>query len=143
MTKGQEAVNRSQELLEKIEALAQLKHEPVAVVDLRNANYVRWLEGVEYPVEGTKLYTTPPLPVQKPTELANFKNFHRSLCARFNYTHDEKFWWRDLVSLEEHIAKTLPVQRQPLTDDDIAKGYYIDPFKPAIEASHNTEGAKP
>ena len=60
---------------------------------------------------------TPTLPVQEPTELANFKNFHRSLCARFNYTHDEKFWWRDLVSLEEHIAKTLPVQRQPLTDE--------------------------
>ena len=55
----------------------------------------------------------PPLPVQpvqEPTDLASFKNFHRSLCARFNYTHDEKFWWRDLVSIEEHIAKTLPVQ---------------------------------
>lgn len=33
-----------------------------------------------------------------------FKNFHRSLCARFGYTHDEVYWWRDLVSLEEHIA---------------------------------------
>lgn len=34
-----------------------------------------------------------------------FKNFHRSLCARFGYTHDPEYWWRDLVSLEEHIAK--------------------------------------
>lgn len=33
-----------------------------------------------------------------------FKNFHRSLCARFGYTHDERDWKRDQVSLEEHIA---------------------------------------
>lgn len=39
-----------------------------------------------------------------PTGAAAFKNFHRSLCARFGYTHDEQFWWRDQVSLEEHIA---------------------------------------
>lgn len=38
-------------------------------------------------------------------DAGGFKNFHRSLCARFGYTHDEKFWWRDLVSLEEHIAR--------------------------------------
>lgn len=35
----------------------------------------------------------------------SFKNFHRSLCARFDYPHDEKDWRRDQVSLEEHIAK--------------------------------------
>ena len=35
---------------------------------------------------------------------ADFKNFHKSLCRRFGYTHDEKFWWRDTVSLEEFIA---------------------------------------
>lgn len=34
----------------------------------------------------------------------SFKNFHRSLCARFGYTHDEKDWFRDQVSLEEHVA---------------------------------------
>lgn len=33
-----------------------------------------------------------------------FKAFHASLCRRFGYTHDEQYWWRDLVSLEEHIA---------------------------------------
>lgn len=36
---------------------------------------------------------------------ATFKNFHRSLCDRFGYTHDPEYWWRDLISLEEHIAK--------------------------------------
>lgn len=35
------------------------------------------------------------------------KNLHRSLCARFGYVHDEKYWWRDDVSLEEHISKQL------------------------------------
>ena len=46
-----------------------------------------------------------------------FKNFHRSLCARFGYTHDDKFWWRDLVSLEEHIAALTEAKQQ----DDAAR----------------------
>lgn len=37
-------------------------------------------------------------------DVGAFKNFHRSLCDRFNYTHDEKDWRRDQVSLEEWIA---------------------------------------
>lgn len=41
------------------------------------------------------------------TNAESFKNFHRSLCERFGYTHDELYWWRDLVSLEEHIAKVM------------------------------------
>jgi hypothetical protein len=35
---------------------------------------------------------------------ASFKNFHRSLCTRFGYAHDERDWQRDQMSLEEHIA---------------------------------------
>ncbi|MEB0226277.1 hypothetical protein [Pseudomonas sp. 10S4] len=35
---------------------------------------------------------------------ASFKNFHRSLCARFGYYHDDIDWQRDQVSLEEHLA---------------------------------------
>ncbi|QAY93667.1 ead/Ea22-like family protein [Pseudomonas sp. ACM7] len=35
---------------------------------------------------------------------AGFKNFHRSLCTRFGYYHDDIDWQRDQVSLEEHIA---------------------------------------
>ena len=34
-----------------------------------------------------------------------FKNFHRLLCERFGYVHDEKDWRRDQLSLIEHIAK--------------------------------------
>lgn len=35
---------------------------------------------------------------------AEYRNFHRSLCARFGYCHDEVHFRRDLVSLEEAIA---------------------------------------
>jgi hypothetical protein len=34
-----------------------------------------------------------------------FKNFHRLLCERFGYGHDEKDWERDQLSLIEWIAK--------------------------------------
>lgn len=34
----------------------------------------------------------------------DFKNFHRLLCERFNYEHDERDWKRDQLSLIEHIA---------------------------------------
>lgn len=47
---------------------------------------------------------------------AAFKNFHRSLCARFGYTHDEKDWQRDLVSLEEHIAAQAAAVKVPTCD---------------------------
>ena len=33
-----------------------------------------------------------------------FKNFHRLLCKRFDYAHDEKDWKRDQLSLIEWIA---------------------------------------
>jgi len=33
-----------------------------------------------------------------------FKNFHRLLCERFGYSHDEKDWKRDQLSLIEWIA---------------------------------------
>lgn len=35
---------------------------------------------------------------------AEYRNFHRSLCARFGYGHDKIHFRRDLVSLEEAIA---------------------------------------
>jgi hypothetical protein len=34
----------------------------------------------------------------------DFQNFHRLLCERFGYVHDEKDWKRDQLSLIEHIA---------------------------------------
>lgn len=42
---------------------------------------------------------------------AQFKNFHRLLCERFNYTHDEKDWKRDQLSLIEWIAARHTVEQ--------------------------------
>ncbi|HFQ7428443.1 TPA: hypothetical protein ACHSVW_006099, partial [Pseudomonas aeruginosa] len=41
---------------------------------------------------------------ERDAAMASFKNFHRLLCERFGYTHDEKDWQRDQLSLIEHIA---------------------------------------
>ena len=71
MTKGQEAVNRSQELLEKIEALAtpplpvQPEQEPVArVIDNGTpegaTEWIPFTNRVEPLKTGDLLYTTPP-----------------------------------------------------------------------------------
>lgn len=35
---------------------------------------------------------------------ADFKNFHRLLCERFGYAHDDRDWKRDQLSLIEFIA---------------------------------------
>lgn len=47
-----------------------------------------------------------------------FKNFHRQLCERFGYMHDEIDWRRDQVSLIEWIAKKADA-RERLTDERI------------------------
>ncbi len=64
-----------------------------------------------------------PAPTERagvPDDTHAFKNFHRSLCARFGYTHDEIDWRRDQVSLEEHIAMLTsapqPVERAGVPD---------------------------
>jgi hypothetical protein len=36
-----------------------------------------------------------------------FKNFHRLLCERFDYAHDDIDWRRDQVSLIEHVARKI------------------------------------
>lgn len=61
--------------------------------------------------------TTPQVPeygTDGPQSPERFKAFHRSLCARFGYTHDEVYWWRELVSLEEYIACKLALQAPAL-----------------------------
>lgn len=78
-----------------------------------------------------KLYThsapkqQPAAVVDERQDAASFKNFHRSLCERFGYCHDEKDWRRDLVSLEEHIAK-LNAQPAPA----VPEGWKLVPVEP-------------
>lgn len=48
-----------------------------------------------------------------------FKNFHRQLCERFGYSHDDVDWKRDQISLIEWIAKSKEeIERQR---DDLLK----------------------
>ena len=44
-----------------------------------------------------------------------FKNFHRLLCERFGYVHDDEHWRRDQLSLIEWIAAMMPKPRFPET----------------------------
>jgi hypothetical protein len=61
---------------------------------------------------GSVLVTIPGTRDASPTapraEGGDFKNFHRLLCERFGYPHDERDWKRDQVSLMEHIAALIP-----------------------------------
>ena len=52
---------------------------------------------------------------QRDAAESGFKNFHRSLCARFGYSHDERDWKRDQVSLEEYIASEMVIERDRAT----------------------------
>jgi len=79
-------------------------------------------------------------PAQQQDADHDFKNFHRSLCERFNYVHDEKDWKRDLVSLEEWIAKKVQPEQEPVA---VVSGYYggkcvILPIDPARIYNSNT-----
>lgn len=67
--------------------------------------------------DDTEALPTPkaePAPIPKYQTPHDFKNFHRQLCARFGYVHDEQFWWRDLVSLIEHIASKAQPAVEPV-----------------------------
>jgi hypothetical protein len=44
-----------------------------------------------------------------------FKNFHRLLCERFGYVHDDRDWKRDQASLIEWIANHA-TGRPPVVD---------------------------
>ena len=55
-----------------------------------------------------------------PAADAEFKNFHRMLCERFDYAHDERDWKRDQVSLMEWIAKRVEAACASQMPGDVA-----------------------
>ena len=86
-------------------------------------------EKLGYPIEYA--YAAPttkaePAPIPKYQTPHDFKNFHRQLCARFGYVHDEQFWWRDLVSLIEHIASKAQPAVEPVAIPD---GWRLVPIR--------------
>ena len=60
-----------------------------------------------------------------------FKNFHRMLCERFGYTHDERDWRRDQISLIEWIAKKVeqPAQQQEPVQETAWQALPAGPIK--------------
>lgn len=54
------------------------------------------------------------------TDTEAFQNFHRLLCARFGYVHDESDWRRDQLSLVEHIARQAQPSPAPQADSQPA-----------------------
>lgn len=54
-----------------------------------------------------RILAASPQPVAQTAQSTDseFKNFHRLLCERFGYAHDDKDWKRDQLSLIEWIAR--------------------------------------
>lgn len=71
-----------------------------------------------------------------------FKNFHRRLCARFGYAHDDIHFRRDLVSLEEAIASKVSA---PAAGDGLADPALQKLFGEAITGAlaFGAQGVKP
>jgi hypothetical protein len=72
-----------------------------------------------------------------------FKNFHRMLCDRFGYVHDERDWRRDQVSLMEHIAK-LAAPASQVRDDELVRDRVLEEVAQEIDsyADSSLEGAQ-
>lgn len=72
---------------------------------------------------------------------AKFKNFHRALCERFDYVHDEKDWQRDQVSLIEWIAKKVTTTTASADAEDAWQPIETAPVNGMrvmlFDASHN------
>ncbi|VWB97332.1 hypothetical protein [Burkholderia lata] len=89
--------------------------------DLTSDAWVYWREtGHVAEDDELALYLAPPPPASAsaPDDTHRFKNFHRQLCERFGYVHDEIDWRRDQVSLLEWIAK-LASSPVVVTDEQI------------------------
>jgi len=75
-----------------------------------------------------------------------FKNFHRTMCKRFGYTHDERDWKRDQVSLIEWIAKKVeqqPVQQEPVyVQTRYNRGEWGTPLDPKERHSKWADGVE-
>jgi hypothetical protein len=83
-----------QDLCERLEAPLYTADDYMAMQEA--ANEIRYLAARES--------TSPITGFSEPDADHEFKNFHRALCERFEYVHDEKDWKRDQLSLIEHIA---------------------------------------
>lgn len=65
-----------------------------------------------------------------------FKNFHRLLCERFGYSHDEKDWRRDQLSLIEFIAAKIA---SPAVGADVPAGMVLVPRELLTDAAESID----
>lgn len=74
----------------------------------------------------------------EPSDAHAFKNFHRVLCERFGYAHDERDWRRDQISLIEHIASRLAqppaAEQSRMTADQVSSAAGREPRDEAGDA---------
>jgi hypothetical protein len=100
--------------------LVQEALESMQIVDFSVENLVGWNKAIN------AIRKARSAPLQDSDH--EFKNFHRLLCERFGYTHDEVDWKRDQISLIEWIAKQVkpaaPVQEPVAVArvDDLERG---------------------
>jgi hypothetical protein len=109
------AIERAIAILSRAPAQAT---EPDAIVRDNPDDIGTIIEATRPLAIGTKLYAAPQPRAQADArdDTHQFKNFHRRLCERFDYVHDEIDWRRDQVSLIEWIAKKVNA-RDGLTDE--------------------------
>ena len=92
--------------------LVQEALESMQIVDFSVENLVGWNKAIN------AIRKARSAPLQDSDH--EFENFHRLLCERFGYTHDEVDWKRDQISLIEWIAKQVkpaaPVQEPVAVD---------------------------
>jgi hypothetical protein len=100
--------------------LVQEALESMQIVDFSVENLVGWNKAIN------AIRKARSAPLQDSDH--EFENFHRLLCERFGYTHDEVDWKRDQISLIEWIAKQVkpaaPVQEPVAVArvDDLERG---------------------
>lgn len=69
-----------------------------------------------------------------------FRNFHRSLCERFGYTHDERDWRRDQISLIEHISTAAPAQ--PVYPSESVNSQLVEALKAMLDTQPNANDGR-
>jgi hypothetical protein len=109
--------------------LAQEALESMRIVDFSVKNLVGWNKAIN------AIRKARSAPVQNSDH--EFKNFHRLLCDRFGYTHDDVDWRRDQISLIEWIAKQVkpaPPMQEPVA---YTTGHCIEKAKPGGCPLHN------
>ena len=84
---------------------AERKRAPLYVPSSPEAHGLAFVDGMGWVVQCSRATEYAATLRQQGEADHEFKNFHRLLCERFGYSHDDIDWKRDQISLIEWIAK--------------------------------------